>query len=371
MKILWLTWKDLKNPQAGGAERVNEELAKRLVQKGYEVIFLTAGFPGAVAEEMVDGYKIIRLGSRWTVYWYVYRYYKKNLRGWADMVIDEVNTMPFFAELYVKEKNIIFIHQLCREVWFYQMSFPLSNIGYALEPYYMKALYDREVITVSESTKKDLLSLGFREKKINIISEGIDIDPVEDLEKIEKYEKPTLLSFGSVRGMKRTDHIIRAFELAKENNPDLELIVAGDYNNPFGKKVLALAEKSKYANSIKFLGRVDNDKKIELFQKSHILLVTSVKEGWGLVVTEANSQGTPAIVYDVDGLRDSVRHEETGLVCRDNNPEEAMAENIGRLLKEKSLYEKMRRIAWEWSKELTFEKAFEDFERIISSSPKY
>jgi len=42
---------------------------------------------------------------------------------------------------------------------------------------------------------------------------------------------------------------------------------------------------------------------IGLLQKSHVLAVTSVKEGWGLVVTEANPQGTPAVVYNVDGLR--------------------------------------------------------------------
>lgn len=360
MKILWLTWKDLKHPQAGGAERVNEELAKRLVRNGDEVIFLVAGFPGAKDEETIDGYKVIRVGGRWTVYWKAYRYYKNNLQGWADLIIDEVNTMPFFAELYAKEKNILFVHQLCREIWFYQMFFPLSNIGYALEPYYLRALYDREVITVSQSTKKDLLKLGFREDKINIISEGIDIEPAVNLEKIEKYEKPTLLSFGSVRGMKRTDHIVKAFEIAKEANPDLELIIAGDYDNPFGKKVLALAKKSQYADSINFLGKVDKNKKIELFQKSYILLVTSVKEGWGLIVTEAGSQGTPAIVYDADGLRDSVRHNETGLICRKNSPE-MMAENIGVLLKDNVLYERMRHNAWQWSKEINFEKAFEEF----------
>ena len=47
--------------------------------------------------------------------------------------------------------------------------------------------------------------------------------------------------------------------------------------------------------------------------EAHVLLMTSVREGWGLVVTEANACGTPAVVYNVPGLRDSVRNEETGL----------------------------------------------------------
>src|SRR3990172_9551868 len=102
MKILWFNWKDRKNPLAGGAELINEEIAKRLVRDGNEVILLVAGFSGAKTEEIIDGYKVVRLGNRWTVYWQAYRYYKKYLMGWADLVIDEMNTIPFFAKFYVK-----------------------------------------------------------------------------------------------------------------------------------------------------------------------------------------------------------------------------------------------------------------------------
>ena len=99
MKILWLTWKDRKNPLAGGAEVVNEELAKRLVADGNEVVFLVGGYEGAPSEEIKDGFKIIRVGGRWSVYFKTYQYYKKNLRSWPDLVIDEVNTVPFFFKV--------------------------------------------------------------------------------------------------------------------------------------------------------------------------------------------------------------------------------------------------------------------------------
>src|SRR3989344_5485261 len=111
MKILWFTWKDLKHPLAGGAETVNEGLAQQLINHGHEVIFLVAGFTGGLPEETVNGYKIVRLGNRWTLYWQAWRYYRKQLRGWADLVIDEVNTVPFFAKFYVQEKSIVFFPQ--------------------------------------------------------------------------------------------------------------------------------------------------------------------------------------------------------------------------------------------------------------------
>ena len=365
MRLLWFTWKDQKNPLAGGAETVNEELAQRLVQNGHEVIFLTAGFPKSVPEEIVNGYKIIRLGNRWTVYWQAYRYYKKNLISWADLVIDEVNTIPFLCKLYVKEKNIVLFYQLCREIWFYQMFFPLSLIGYLLEPLYLRFLSDRSAITISKSSKNDLLRYGFSADKIKIIRVGIGNESLGDLSHIEKYDQPTLLSLGSVRPMKRTLDILRAFELAKSKLPDLRLVVAGDASGAYGQRFLAQIKKSSYRQDIEFLGPVSQLKKIELMRKAHCLAVTSLKEGWGLIVTEANSQGTPAVVYNVDGLRDSVRNHQTGIVTNKNTPDD-LAQCLVDLLKDKSRYDNLSRQAWEWSQEITFANSFKDFLSIIN-----
>jgi len=380
MKILWLTWKDRSNPLAGGAEVVNEELAKRLAVDGHEVIFLVGGFKGGVAEEDKDGYRIIRLGNRVSVYWRAYKYYKNNLRGWADLVIDEVNTIPFFAKFYVhpvkstaggakqfnrvKEKNILFVHQLCRQIWFYEIFFPLNFIGYILEPVYLWLLSDRKVITVSESTRKDLIKYGFKKENIHIISEGIEIQPAADLEAIKKYDRPTILTLGNIKAMKRTDHIVKAFELAREKIDNLQLVVAGKPEGKFGQRFLEMLENSKYKNDIEYLGPVTREKKIELMQKAHLLSVTSVKEGWGLVVTEANCQGTPAVVYDIDGLRDSVKHNETGIICQKNTPE-TMAKNIVELLHDQEKYQGLRIKGWESSREINFEKSYADFLKCI------
>ena len=364
MKILWLTWKDMQNPQAGGAEVVNEELAKRLVRDGHEVLFVVGGYKHSEPEVHRDGFKIIRVGGRFSMYWHTYQHYKTHLRGWADLVIDEVNTIPFFAKYYVREKNILFVHQLARQIWFYQMIFPLSLIGYLLEPLYLRLLSNTRTITVSESTKADLMRHGFREENIHIISEGIELEPVPNLETVEKYEKPTLLSLGSVRPMKRTLDIVRAFEIAKKDIPSLTLIIAGDNSGAYGATVIRHISHSPYKNDITVLGKISQEKKIELLQKSHILAVTSVKEGWGLVVTEANSQGTPAVVYNVDGLRDSVRDHKTGLITTRNTPD-ALTATIQELLTAPELYQSVRQSAWEWSRTFTFDKAYEDFKVII------
>lgn len=366
MKVLWLTWKDMRHPQAGGAEVVNEELAKRLAQDGHEVLFVVGGFEGGAPQEERDGFSITRVGNRASVYWRAYRHYKRHLQSWPNVVIDEMNTIPFFAKFYAKQRVILFVHQLCRQIWFYQMRAPASLVGYLLEPLYLRLLArgGQEAVTVSDSTKKDLMRHGFRPENISIISEGIELTPVASLD-IQKYPHPTILALGAIRPMKRTAHIVRAFELLKRSVPTARLIIAGAGDGAYAARVARHIQQSPYKDGIECLGKVSGDKKVELLQKAHLLPVASVKEGWGLVVTEANSQGTPAVVYDVDGLRDAVQDGATGLVCKQNTPE-ALAESMAVLLKDQPRYEHLRQAAWEWSKSITFEKSYAQFKDILA-----
>lgn len=365
MRVLWFTWKDRAHPSAGGAEIVNEELAKRLVAHGHEVVFLVGGFKGSLHEEFRDGFRIIRIGNKWSLYFRAYQYYKKHLKNWSDIVIDEVNTIPFFAKFYAKQKNILFVHQLCRGVWFHEMSFPLNIFGYILEPLYLRLLNDRQVVTISESTKKDLMKYGFKEWNISIISEGIEMAPIKDIYSIQKFEKPTILFLGTVRPMKRANHVFRAFEILKKDIPDAKLIIAGKIDSVCGRKLIRGIERSPFSSSVRYIGPISKEEKAELLQKVHILAVTSVKEGWGLVVTEANSQGTPAVVYNVDGLRDAVKNNQTGLVCDQNTPE-YLARNIVKVLKDLMLYKSFRKRAWEWSKKINFDNSYKQFVGIIN-----
>jgi len=98
-------------------------------------------------------------------------------------------------------------------------------------------------------------------------------------------------------------------------------------------------------------------------RRSHLIGVTSVKEGWGLIVTEANSQGTPAVAYDVHGLRDSVRHKQSGIIT-DPNPR-SLAYGIVTALKDRSHYDRMRERAWQWSKQINFDQSYKDLKSAI------
>ena len=359
MNILWMAWKDIEHPDAGGAEVVKSQICQRLARDGHTVIQLTAGFQGAAVEAKLDGGTVIRVGGRYTVYWHAKRYYQQRLKGWAAIVIDECNTIPFFANYYVAERSILFIHQLAREIWFFQMRWPMSQLGYFLEPIYLRLLSKSLVITVSNSTRAELMKYGYNNDFIKIIREGTGVPVLESTSFIEKFITPTLLYLGSLRAMKRPHHVIEAFIKAKSRIPELKLILAGSGKGAYFDELKNFVASSNYSDSITFTGRVSEKEKISLLNKAHLIAVTSVKEGWGLIVTEAAARGTPAVVYDVDGLRDSVRNGISGLVTPCTPAD--LAEGIIHLLEDTKFYNDCRLAGLEWCKELNFENSYLDF----------
>lgn len=372
MKFLWVTWKDWQHPGAGGAEVVLHELAKRQVADGHSVTILTALYPGAVPQEDLDGMHIIRLrGNRYVQPFVTLPYYLRHMRGKFDVVIEAVNTAPYFTPFFRgKAKSVLLYHQLARQIWFYEAPLPIAAVGFAvLEPMatFMLGKSPATTITVSNSTQADLRRFGFNPQRMHIISEGIQRTPLPKLDKLSnKYQRPTLFAHGSMRAMKRMLHQIQAFEIAKQHIPDLQLHVSGSSSGKYGQKVLQYIQASPYAHDITYHGRTTDQQRDNLMRKSHIHLQTATKEGWGITITEANSLGTPCVVYNVDGLRDAVQHGKTGIITNPNPTD--LAAGIVHLLQDQQLYNAVRTAAWEWSKTITFDQSYKDFNRALESA---
>jgi glycosyltransferase involved in cell wall biosynthesis len=366
MNVLWFSWKDIKHPQAGGAESLSWQIMLHMVKDGHNVRLITTCYENSAERESVEGVEIFRTGNRYSVYLKACRLYKLKMAGWPDLVIDEMNTIPFASAYYSHHKNILVNYQLAREVWFYQVAFPLSLVGYLLEPLYLRLLARKYplVLTESESTRKDLSQHGFNEDNVRIFRSGIDLTPIDKL--AEKRDMNHVLVLGSVRPMKRTLSAIKGFEFARDKNHDLRLTVAGDTKGGYGTKVKKYAQSSRHSKGIEILGRVSSKKRLELMHDASVIVATSIKEGWGLIVTEANSQGTPAIAYDVTGLRDSIKDSKTGKLVESGN-ELALGQAIYELLGNKDTYEKLRQAALVDSRQYSFDNSYGDFMKAVNT----
>ena len=359
MKLLIFNWRDIKNPAAGGAERYTHEIAKRLVSKGHEVTLFCSMFDSGTSEEVVDGIKIFRAGNRFTVYYRAKQMYKNKFsKEGYDIVIDEINTIPFFTPLYVKEDKIGLIHQLAREFWFYETPFPVSIIGYLLEPFYLQFYKKNKTITVSESTKSDLFDLNFED--VSIVPNGLTINPTK---KYEKEEEPTIIYLGRLKKAKKVFDSVKAFKKIKQETQNAKMWIVGDGDKRYISKMKDYIHKNNIED-ITFFGYVSNEKKIELLSKAWVMCFPGLREGWGQTIIEANVCGTPVVAFDVPGLRNSIKNGKTGFLAES---EEDLKEKLILLLKDKELREKMSENALAWSKNFDWDKSTELFLKEVQN----
>ena len=297
VRILILNWRDLAHPGAGGAEVYTHAVAEELVSEGHRVTIFSAAVVGQPDDEMVNGVRVIRRGTRYGVYRQARRFYEREGRGHFDVVIDEINTRPFNAVKWVKDARVVGLaHQVCRELWAFEMPWPVSWIGrHVLEPMWLRRYRNTPVITVSRSSEESLREYGLK----NVITIPNGRPSIVKRGNLEKESVPTVLFMGRLERHKRPLDALRAFELFRESVPAAQMWIIGA-----GSMEKRLREEA--SPNVKFFGHVSNSERNELIGRSHVLVVTSIREGWGLVVTEAALLGTPAIGYDVPGLRDSI-----------------------------------------------------------------
>jgi glycosyltransferase involved in cell wall biosynthesis len=335
--------------------------ARNLVRHGHAVTLFSSAVPGLPVEETIEGITVVRRGGAVTTRIHAPRWYREQQRRGRDfdVVIEEINTLPYFAGRFASVPIVLWVHQIAREVWWYEAPKPLGALGYGLEQAYLRLLRRSSALVPSESTRGDLLRLGFREDRVLVVPNAVDHVEAPPVEK-----EPGLLAYvGRITSSKRIDHLIRALALVRDQRLDVRLLVAGPGREDERARLFALARDLGVADRFDLRGHLDEGAKRRLLASASLVLMASVREGWGLVVTEANALGTPAVVYDRPGLRDSTVNERTGLITQPSP--EALAAAIGRALTDSRLYERLSSGAAAWAAGFTWSKSNDLFERAV------
>lgn len=363
MRITILSWRDLWNPRAGGAERVTYEHARSWVRSGHDVTLFTSLYNGAARSEMRDGIRVVRAGSEWTVHWLARLWYCRQ-RDRADLVIDEIHGVPFLAPSYARVPVVAWIYEVARDLWFQMYPSPIAVLGKTIESAALRWYGQCNITFVadSKSTLQDLQWSGVNGQRVHIIAPGIRVQPL--VAAPEKEGQPTLIFVGRLVRMKGVEDALRSFKHLVGLVPECRLWIVGSGDAKYESRLRALAKSLGVAHSVSFLGRVSEEEKLWRLSRAHLLIHPSQREGWGINVIEANAVGTPAIGYDVAGLRDSIVGGRTGLLSPRGQPERLAASAV-RLLVNREMYRRFQANALEWSARFTWESATRQSLRVL------
>lgn len=342
----------------GGAEIHFQEIFKRIAAKGHKVTLVAHHFDNAPREEIIDGIKILRIGNKFLFNRQFKRFYKEQLeKNNYDLVVDDISKIPLNTPTYIKKPIVGILHHVHGNSLYKEIPFPLARYIINKEKQIPRFYKDTPIFTVSESTRNELVELGFNKNLTSILHNAIEHTLFSKIE-IKKNPTPLLVYVGRIKKYKNINQVIDAIPKLIKEFPDLKLIIGGKGDQLDNLK--NYVNKLKLDNYVQFLGFLTEEEKAELLGKAWIFATMPEKEGWGITVIEANAMKTPAIGSDVHGLRDSIKNNETGFLVKlgDSNQ---LAEKIKYLFKNKNELNKISENAYNWSKEFNWDKSAEHF----------
>lgn len=365
MKILILNWRDTQCPLSGGAEIALFEHAKYWSRMGAQVIWFSSSYKGARKEEEISGVRFIRKGSHYTVHLFALIYYLLGKFGSPEVIVDCFHFIPFFVPLYTKKMKIIaLIHEIAKESWYKNIIFPLSFIGKLLEPYFFRIYRKIQFITVSNSVALELAEFGIPRNHINVIANGANV--VKLNKRLVKKKYPLMVYLAQISPDKGIEDAIKAFSIVKRKSTNAKFWVIGkSVDSRYLAKVKNLVKYLELERSVIFYGYVSEERKFELLAEAWILIHPSIREGWGLNVIEANSVGTPAVGYNIPGLKDSIINQQTGVLV-ERGPEN-LAKVIIDLINRGERYNILSKKAVAWAGNFSWEESGKKSWKILNN----
>ena len=324
--VLFLNWRDTRNPHGGGSEVYVEKIAGELIRRGHRAtLFCAAHSAGPADETTPAGLRVLRRGGRHTVYLRAALAYllgiiglgplSRRRGGRPDVLVDVGNGLPFLSPLWARRPVIALVHHVHREQWPVVLTPRLARIGWWIESWLAPRVYRKcRYVTVSAATRDELAVLGVDPERVTIVHNGTpEMAPAAP---VARTPEPSLIVLGRLVPHKRVEMALDAVAALAPQFPGLSLVVAGQ--GWWQDELRAYAETLGITDRVRFAGFVSDEEKRVLMSRAWVALTPSLKEGWGLTIVEAGAVGTPNIAFrGAGGVEESLVDGRTGLLAED------------------------------------------------------
>ena len=318
-RIHILAWRDLLDDEAGGSEVHAARVAAAWADAGLDVTMRTSSAAGHPAYSFRDGYRVIRKSGRYAVFPRAALSGLLGRTGPRDGLVEVWNGMPFFSPLWARSPRVVVLHHVHAEMWGMVIKpAALARVGELIEFRLAPPVYRRSrIITLSESSRNEIVELlGMRPDQIEVIPPGVD----------DKFSPgavrspvPLVVAVGRLVPVKCFDRLVDVLVGLRRTHPTLEAVIVGEgYERP---ALEAQIRAHGAQDWLRLAGRLSDDELIDLYRRAWVLTSASVREGWGMTITEAGACGTPAVVTDIAGHRDAIAPAISGVLTNALGPE--------------------------------------------------
>ncbi len=358
--VVFFNWRDTANPEGGGSERYVEKMARGLAERGAEVTVFCAAHEAAPADEVVDGVRFMRRGSKLGIYALGVLHLLFRRFGRVDLVVDVQNGLPFFTRLATRRPVVVLVHHVHREQWPIVYPGLFGKVGWWIESRLAPRLYrGSQYVAVSRATREELGALGVSPERVAVVHNGTDPAPAVTA---TRSPDPTVCVVGRLVPHKQVEHAVNAVVALREAFPHLRLHVVG--SGWWEDDLKKYTSQVGAADLVTYEGHVSERRKHEIYARSWLMALPSLKEGWGLVVGEAGSHGVPTVAYaSAGGTRESIAHNRSGVLVSD---EAELTEAIRVLLHDEDSLRALGEGARALSHNFAWEQSQQSFAHVVS-----
>ena len=343
-------WRDLDDPEAGGSEVHADEILRRWAAAGIEIVHRTSTHDTPRTFER-HGYTVVQHGGRAGVLVRTPVRGALHDRRSADAVVDIWNGLPWMTPLWFRGPRVTWLHHVHGPMWREYFPRPIAAVGRITEAHIAPRMYRHgAVVTLGESGRNELVGIGLRHDRIQVIEPGIADEFTPDATR--RSPTPLIVAVGRLALMKRHLTLVEAVGVARSRIPDLRLEILGEGpdRDALERGIAALGAQDWCT----LRGRVDNAALVDAYRRAWLFATASESEGWGMVITEAAACGTPAVATRIVGHTDAVRDGESGVLV---DGVDAFAESFVALVSDDARLAGLRRGALAHAASFSWEQA--------------
>lgn len=341
-KVRVLAWRDLDDPEAGGSELHMDQFLRRWAEAGLHIDSRTSAVAGQPSRVQRHGYFAERKGGRYQVFpEAMWRGFRRDRHDY-DALVEIWNGIPFFGPAWFRGPRLTLLHHVHQDMWTMTLPAPLAKFGWWIERRLAPIFYRRGIVsTLSASSAQEVEELlGLRRVVVTPVGVSDFFCPGG-----VRSPDPLVVAVGRLVPVKRFDLLIEQFCRVREHVANARFVIVGEgYLRSDLETQIRAAGAEQWISLMP--GRISDDELLDLYRSAWVVTSHSLREGWGMSITEAAACATPSVVVDIAGHRDAVKDNESGILVPEGRP---LADSIVKVLSDDALLARLRHGALDYA----------------------